>query len=94
MAVVELSKPCLLLTSVTISLNYTLLFTQPPFTSGNRQKIQQKIIKDKVKLPAFLSSEAHSLLKRVKFLDLHHTLVCNFVLPAQKHSISLNRTID
>nr|XP_025610538.1 serine/threonine-protein kinase AtPK2/AtPK19 isoform X3 [Arachis hypogaea] len=35
----------------------------PPFTGGNRQKIQQKIIKDKLKLPAFLSSEAHSLLK-------------------------------
>ncbi|XP_058075405.1 serine/threonine-protein kinase AtPK2/AtPK19-like isoform X2 [Magnolia sinica] len=35
----------------------------PPFVTGNREKIQQKIIKDKIKLPAFLSSEAHSLLK-------------------------------
>jgi hypothetical protein len=42
-----------------------LLFVQPPFT-GNRQKIQQKIVKEKIKLPAFLSSEAHSLLKAVK----------------------------
>ncbi|XP_028796167.1 serine/threonine-protein kinase AtPK2/AtPK19-like isoform X2 [Neltuma alba] len=42
---------------------FEMLTGKPPFTSGNRQKIQQKIIKDKVKLPAFLSSEAHSLLK-------------------------------
>lgn len=45
-----------------------LLCLQPPFTGGNRQKIQQKIIKDKIKLPAFLSSEAHSLLKGVNSL--------------------------
>lgn len=35
---------------------------QPPFT-GSRDKIQQRIIKEKIKLPAFLSSEAHSLLR-------------------------------
>jgi len=38
---------------------------QPPFCGGSRDKIQQKIVKDKIKLPAFLSSEAHSLLKAV-----------------------------
>lgn len=43
-------------------LMYEMLTGKPPFT-GNRQKIQQKIIKDKIKLPGFLSSEAHSLLK-------------------------------
>ncbi|GAB4827722.1 Serine/threonine-protein kinase AtPK2/AtPK19 [Ancistrocladus abbreviatus] len=42
---------------------YEMLTGKPPFTGGNRQKVQQKIIKDKVKLPAFLSTEAHSLLK-------------------------------
>ncbi|KAM7494695.1 hypothetical protein LguiB_029304 [Lonicera macranthoides] len=42
---------------------YEMLTGKPPFIGGNRQKIQQKIIKDKMKLPAFLSSEAHSLLK-------------------------------
>ncbi|KAL5537753.1 hypothetical protein UlMin_044666 [Ulmus minor] len=42
---------------------YEMLTGKPPFTCGNRQKIQQKIIKDKIKLPAFLSSEAHSLLR-------------------------------
>lgn len=42
---------------------YEMLTGKPPFVGGNRQKIQQKIIKDKIKLPAFLSSEAHSLLK-------------------------------
>lgn len=42
---------------------YEMLTGKPPFVGGNRQKIQQKIIKDKVKLPAFLSSDVHSLLK-------------------------------
>ncbi|CAK9170729.1 unnamed protein product [Ilex paraguariensis] len=35
----------------------------PPFIGGNRGRVQQKITKDKLKLPAFLSSEAHSVLK-------------------------------
>ncbi|XP_065852537.1 serine/threonine-protein kinase AtPK2/AtPK19-like [Euphorbia lathyris] len=42
---------------------YEMLTGKPPYTGGNRDKIQQKIVKDKMKLPAFLSSEAHSLLK-------------------------------
>ncbi|XP_058075403.1 serine/threonine-protein kinase AtPK2/AtPK19-like isoform X1 [Magnolia sinica] len=42
---------------------FEMLTGKPPFVTGNREKIQQKIIKDKIKLPAFLSSEAHSLLK-------------------------------
>ncbi|XP_074284366.1 serine/threonine-protein kinase AtPK2/AtPK19-like isoform X2 [Silene latifolia] len=42
---------------------YEMLTGKPPFSGGNRQKIQQKILKDKIKLPTFLSSEAHSLLK-------------------------------
>ncbi|XP_059627862.1 serine/threonine-protein kinase AtPK2/AtPK19-like [Cornus florida] len=42
---------------------YEMLTGKAPFTGGNRQKIQQKIIKDKIKLPTFLSSEAHSLLR-------------------------------
>lgn len=42
---------------------FEMLTGQPPFFGGNRDKIQQKIIKDKIKLPAFLTSEAHSLLK-------------------------------
>lgn len=42
---------------------FEMLTGKPPFIGGNREKILQKIIKDKLKLPAFLSSEAHSLLK-------------------------------
>nr|AXO66326.1 40S ribosomal protein S6 kinase [Fraxinus mandshurica] len=42
---------------------FEMLTGKPPFIGGNRDKIQQKVIKDKIKLPAFLSSEAHSLLK-------------------------------
>ncbi|KAF7825405.1 serine/threonine-protein kinase AtPK2/AtPK19-like [Senna tora] len=42
---------------------FEMLTGKPPFCGGNREKIQQKIVKDKIKLPAFLSSEAHSLLK-------------------------------
>ncbi|KAL3839937.1 hypothetical protein ACJIZ3_024528 [Penstemon smallii] len=41
---------------------FEMLTGKPPFV-GNRDKIQQKIIKDKIKLPSFLTSEAHSLLK-------------------------------
>jgi hypothetical protein len=48
-----------------------LLLLQPPFIGGNRDKIQQKIVKDKIKLPSFLSSEAHSLLKGVNFMFLY-----------------------
>ena len=46
-----------------------LLPLQPPFMSGNREKIQKKIVRDKIKLPAFLSSEAHSLLKGVIYFS-------------------------
>ncbi|GKU88770.1 hypothetical protein SLEP1_g2996 [Rubroshorea leprosula] len=42
---------------------YEMLTGQPPFTHANRQKLQQRIIQEKVKLPPYLSSEAHSLLK-------------------------------
>ncbi|KAL8038918.1 hypothetical protein ABFX02_10G002400 [Erythranthe guttata] len=42
---------------------FEMLTGKPPFIGGNRDKIQQKIVKDKMKLPAFLTSEAHSLLK-------------------------------
>ncbi|KAF8397944.1 hypothetical protein HHK36_016870 [Tetracentron sinense] len=34
-----------------------------PFIGSNQQKIQHKIINEKAKLPAFLTREAHSLLK-------------------------------
>ncbi|KAJ0978375.1 hypothetical protein J5N97_013849 [Dioscorea zingiberensis] len=42
---------------------FEMLTGKPPFSGGNREKVQQKIVKDKIKLPAFLTSEAHSLLK-------------------------------
>lgn len=42
---------------------FEMLTGKPPFCGGSRDKIQNKIVKDKMKLPAFLSSEAHSLLK-------------------------------
>ncbi|TKY65658.1 Serine/threonine-protein kinase AtPK2/AtPK19 [Spatholobus suberectus] len=42
---------------------FEMLTGKPPFCGGSRDKIQQKIVKDKIKLPAFLSTEAHSLLK-------------------------------
>ncbi|GAB4833137.1 Serine/threonine-protein kinase AtPK2/AtPK19 [Ancistrocladus abbreviatus] len=44
-------------------LTFEMLTGKPPFVGGNRNKVQQKIIKDKIKLPTFLTSEAHSLLK-------------------------------
>ncbi|KAG6488798.1 hypothetical protein ZIOFF_050049 [Zingiber officinale] len=42
---------------------FEMLTGKPPFISSNREKMQQKIMKEKIKLPAYLSSEAHSLLK-------------------------------
>uniref|UniRef100_A0A7N0V972 non-specific serine/threonine protein kinase n=1 Tax=Kalanchoe fedtschenkoi TaxID=63787 RepID=A0A7N0V972_KALFE len=41
---------------------YEMLTGKPPFL-GNRDKIQQRIVKEKIKLPTFLTGEAHSLLK-------------------------------
>uniref|UniRef100_A0ACD5YZX1 Uncharacterized protein n=1 Tax=Avena sativa TaxID=4498 RepID=A0ACD5YZX1_AVESA len=41
---------------------FEMLTGKPPFV-GNREKAQQKIVKEKLKLPSFLTSEAHSLLK-------------------------------
>ncbi|CAI9290836.1 unnamed protein product [Lactuca saligna] len=46
-------------------LMYEMLTRKPSVRGRNRQKIQEKIVKDKIKLPGFLSSEAHSLLKGV-----------------------------
>jgi p70 ribosomal S6 kinase len=42
---------------------YEMLTGKPPYTHANRKKLQQKIICEKVKLPPYLSTEAHSLLK-------------------------------
>uniref|UniRef100_A0A7N0UPH7 non-specific serine/threonine protein kinase n=1 Tax=Kalanchoe fedtschenkoi TaxID=63787 RepID=A0A7N0UPH7_KALFE len=42
---------------------YEMLTGKLPFSGKNRQVIQHKILKDKLKLPSFLSSEGHSLLK-------------------------------
>ncbi|KAG4963818.1 hypothetical protein AAZX31_14G173000 [Glycine max] len=53
---------------------YEMLTGKPPFSGGNRHKIQQKIIKDKIKLPAFLSNEAHSLLKGLLQKDVSKRL--------------------
>ncbi|BFG36613.1 hypothetical protein CerSpe_228870 [Prunus speciosa] len=52
---------------------FEMLTGKPPFT-GNREKIQQKIVKEKIKLPSFLSSEAHSLLKGLLQKDASHRL--------------------
>uniref|UniRef100_A0A1J3DMK8 non-specific serine/threonine protein kinase n=2 Tax=Noccaea caerulescens TaxID=107243 RepID=A0A1J3DMK8_NOCCA len=41
---------------------YEMLTGKPPFM-GSKGKIEQKIVKDKIKLPKFLTSEAHALLK-------------------------------
>ncbi|VAH90678.1 unnamed protein product [Triticum turgidum subsp. durum] len=42
---------------------FEMLTGKPPFFGGNRDKIQQNIVKEKMKLPTYLSSEVHSLLK-------------------------------
>ncbi|XP_074311933.1 serine/threonine-protein kinase AtPK2/AtPK19-like [Silene latifolia] len=55
---------------------FEMVTGQPPFSGGNREKIQKKIINDKFKLPAFLSSEAHSLLKGLMQKDPSKRLGC------------------
>ncbi|TYH73158.1 hypothetical protein ES332_D05G309000v1 [Gossypium tomentosum] len=55
---------------------YEMLTGKPPFTGGNRQKVQDKIIKEKIKLPAFLSSEAHSILKGLLQKEASKRLGC------------------
>ncbi|CAM6058167.1 unnamed protein product [Sphagnum tenellum] len=42
---------------------YEMVTGQPPFAHSNKQKLQQKIIKDKIKLPSYLTSEANLFLK-------------------------------
>lgn len=67
---------------------------QPPFV-GNRDKVQQKIVKEKLKLPPFLTSEAHSLLKGVRspacLISLFMQLIARIVpcrgLPKQNRNI-------
>jgi len=50
---------------------FEMLTGKPPFVGGNRVKIQQKIVKEKIKLPTYLSSEVHSLLKGVSCCYLY-----------------------
>ena len=42
---------------------YDMLTGNPPFQHKNEQKLREKILKDKIKLPAFLTAEAHSIIK-------------------------------
>ncbi|XP_021291733.1 serine/threonine-protein kinase AtPK2/AtPK19-like [Herrania umbratica] len=48
---------------------YEMLTGKPPFIGGNREKVQQKIVKERIKLPSFLTGEAHSLLKGLLHKD-------------------------
>ncbi|KEH31878.1 serine/threonine-protein kinase AtPK2/AtPK19 isoform X2 [Medicago truncatula] len=45
------------------ALLYEMITGKAPFTHTNRKKLQEKIIKEKVKFPPYLTSDAHSLLK-------------------------------
>jgi p70 ribosomal S6 kinase len=60
---------------------FEMLTGKPPFVGGNRDKIQQKIVKEKIKLPTYLSSEVHSLLKGVSCCYLYLAYM-HFVPPA------------
>ncbi|KAK1265676.1 Serine/threonine-protein kinase AtPK2/AtPK19 [Acorus gramineus] len=53
---------------------FEMVTGKPPFVVDNRAKIQQKIIKDKIKLPAYLSSEAHSFLKALLLKEANKRL--------------------
>ncbi|EAY89896.1 hypothetical protein OsI_11445 [Oryza sativa Indica Group] len=55
---------------------FEMLTGKPPFVGGNRDKVQQKIVKEKIKLPAYLSSEVHSLLKGLLHKEAGRRLGC------------------
>lgn len=42
---------------------YDMLTGNPPFQHKSQQKLQEKILKDKIKLPTYLTAEAHSIIK-------------------------------
>ncbi|KAL6210577.1 hypothetical protein ACLB2K_015809 [Fragaria x ananassa] len=54
---------------------YVMLTGKLPFT-GNRREYQEKIVNKKIKLPSFLTSEAHSLLKGLLAKDACKRLGC------------------
>lgn len=47
------------------ALGYDLLTGSPPFTANNNAKVQEKIVKQKLQLPYFLSPDAKDLLTRL-----------------------------
>ncbi|WOL16331.1 serine/threonine-protein kinase AtPK2/AtPK19-like [Canna indica] len=55
---------------------FEMLTGKPPFISSNREKMQQKIMREKIKLPAYLSSEAHSLIKGLLQKEASKRLGC------------------
>jgi len=42
---------------------YDMFCGEPPFRSKNNSTLYQKILKDKIRLPAYLSAESHSIIK-------------------------------
>lgn len=44
---------------------YDMLLGHPPFRGKNRAQLQKRILNDKIKLPSYLDSSTHSVLKGV-----------------------------
>ena len=49
---------------------YEMLTGRVPFENQNRMKLQQKIVKERIKFPPYLTAEAHSLLKGLLTKDV------------------------
>lgn len=48
---------------------YDMLVGKTPFKANNQPALLQKILKEKIKYPSYLTAEAHSLLKGVCFFS-------------------------
>ncbi|CAO2647722.1 Nn.00g086440.m01.CDS01 [Neocucurbitaria sp. VM-36] len=71
------------------ALGYDLLTGSPPFTGNNNAKIQEKIVKQKLSLPYYLSADAKDLLTR--FLRKEPKKRLGFNMPKDLQTIKNHR---
>lgn len=71
------------------ALGYDLMTGSPPFPGNNHKKIQEKIVKQKLTLPYFLSPDAKDLLTRLLRKEPHKRLGSN--MPKDLQTIKAHR---
>lgn len=71
------------------ALGFDLLTGSPPFTGGNHAKIQQRIVKQKITMPYFLSPDSKDLLTRLLRKEPNKRLGSN--MPKDMQTIKKHR---